>query len=65
MQQPLCKQLDPVTRGSHYFELKQSGTILLPRNEQRYARFALFRAELKWHKLVARKGTPSRVAQTV
>ena len=65
MEQACCMQLDPVTCGSHCFELKGSGTILLHRNGQRYARFALFRAELKWNKLVARKGTPSRVAQSV
>jgi len=58
-------QLDTVTRGSHCFELKQSGTIFLHRNGQRYAWFALIRAELKWNKLVARKGTPLRVAHTV
>jgi len=65
MEQACCMQLDTVTCGSHCFELKQSGTILLNRNEQRYARFALFCAELKWNKLVGHKGTPSRVAETV
>ena len=64
MEQACWMQLDPVTRGSHCFNLKRSETILLHRNGQRYACFALFRAELKWNKLVARKGTPSRVAKT-
>ena len=44
MEQPLCMILDTVTRGSYCFELKRSGTMLLHRNEQHYARFALFRA---------------------
>ena len=42
MEQTCCMQLDTVTRGSHCFELKQSGTCLLHANAHRYVWLTLF-----------------------
>ena len=65
MEEACCMRMETVTHGSHCFDLMCSGTSLCHANGQCYAWFALFRAEVKWNRLVECEWTLLRVAPKV